>query len=42
MESGLVQQECQPVKPKRRKNAGNGLVGASARKSRGNNKVKEK
>jgi len=30
------------VKPKSRKNVGNGLAGASTRKPRGNNEVKEK
>ena len=42
MESGLAQQKCWPVKPKRRKNVENGLVGASACKPRGNNEIKEK
>jgi len=32
--SGLAQQECWPVKPKRRKNVENGLARASARKPR--------
>ena len=42
VESGLPQQECWLVKPKRGNDVENGLAGASIRKLRGNNKIKEK